>query len=64
MSNIIIKRGMENRDPFAQSDRDPLGRNAGKGDRNRSDPKTISDRWPKGMNFIPFWKRKGRKKIK
>jgi len=34
--NIVVKRGYENRDPFATSDRDPIGRAAGKGDRNRS----------------------------
>lgn len=35
------------RDPFQQSDRDPIGRNAGKGDRNRSDPKAVANRFPK-----------------
>jgi len=37
MANIIVpKNPNADKDPFAQSDRDPIGRNAGKGDRNRS----------------------------
>lgn len=37
MANIIVpKNPNANKDPFAQSDRDPIGRQAGKGDRNRS----------------------------
>ena len=41
--NIIVKKGYENRDPFDTSDREPFGRNAGKGDRNRSASQAFKD---------------------
>jgi len=37
MANIIVKKNPSaDKNPFDQSDRDPIGRHAGKGDRNRS----------------------------
>lgn len=37
------------KDPFSQSDRDPIGPHAGKGDRNRSDSTVMAKRWPKNV---------------
>lgn len=43
--NINVKPTID-RDPFDQSDRDPIGRNAGKGDRDRSDKKKFKRNFP------------------
>lgn len=50
MANIIVKKFEKlDKDPFHQSDRDPIGRCAGKGDRNRSISSTFDRNFPKSV---------------
>lgn len=50
MANIICRKTSHcDKDPFHQSDRDPIGRCAGKGDRNRSISTNFDRNFPAKM---------------
>lgn len=54
---LCRKTAHHDRDPFAQSDRDPIGRAAGKGDR----PRNVGRRFKENFSLIRWGKRNRRR---
>jgi hypothetical protein len=58
MANIICRKTAHNdKDPFHQSDRDPIGRCAGKGDR----PRNVGGDFKKNFDLIDWGRKSPRK---